>query len=1047
MGSQIDRGRLQGIGVPVEGVEIWREQSANFTEAEPAPGIPQPQQATNLGVSAFGKPTAGTSIKIQEPGIAALVAPSQSPIYQGATYLCRRNPTVAGDADWYGWDPATSMTTFRVIAADNSGSGDEIRAQDVATTADDYVVAVVDLLESGVYKTGVYIMDPETETWGALVELGTYDAATVRGPCIVALPSGRVQVYEVINEYIRMWYSDDNGASWYHGGDKINDQPVAGTITKMRAAYSGGQICLFAETTGDVYQYGSSDLGLTFQLVDSSVSHFRPDVCAIDGGFVVVAANDTTGPQEASFAHVISSAYFSWRDAPQVLISSFVSDSGGGGVTSGDWQAVTRCNAGVLWYLGHIGDVAYSAFSYNNGQSWFTPVDDIDSFYITGAGAKMTGYAMTWQRGRAIFSTQHTNPTAAWDYALWQVTFGGWTDYTTPSARISNAERLTLGWQRAFVPVDQPNAIGWLKVGTGTGLLNAGTGTFNLQTTGTNTLYILNPAPTAARDLAVRFRVDPAGLTPGDTVLGMGTGTMGLIFRMSSTIVEVHDTLGGLLGQFPIGTAIPTHVEVWAEIDHSNAFAVVWARECNASFPATTEARNYTEVYRGALTTGSAPATLYFGNGNASVTSIWHSLAYANRTTRFDISADGPHPPTAGSRDVDLRGRHMSGQPYALSGNYIEGVAGPAWRGESWDIAREPLYGLQNLLKPSPRIPWRSTGVDFGSTIALKWSSAGQDVAESGVLAVVLRDTNLPRVELERWTGAAWVSMGVFEPGLAGLPARPVDVTTEPAAASASTKYLQRNEYKNATLHHYTSGAAPSAYNATRIAHHTEGKWQDTNLRARIRTTSAMGGDTIDIRPTDFVMLVETDGIDVGAIRLRIGSTSNTAAPAEGYWQIGAVGLFWVYPLGDEYAWGRAVDTQAQVEVQNTRDGQTRVRVAAPARRVVTLGWDPVDQTTIESEDAAPDYVLVTQTGNGQAGAIGGTATMLEGLVRQLDGPALPLLYLPNLPSVETSALLYRRREFVVGRISEAASAQTVVGTEMVDEVVTPGQLIITEEI
>ena len=303
-------------------------------------------------------------------------------------------------------------------------------------------------------------------------------------------------------------------------------------------------------------------------------------------------------------------------------------------------------------------------------------------------------------------------------------------------------------------------------------------------------------------------------------------------------------------------------------------------------------------------------------------------------------------------------------------------------------------------------------------------------------------------IQIETRDVSGWTVIGTFTPGHRGLNSDQIGRVIRPGTGYAGSLYLQPDEYAGGTLHGYSTGDTPADYEAARIVHHTEGRWDVASpIAVAIRADRDIAApDFVDITPADWVILVETSS-DVGAVRLTFGGAAAMAAPAEDYLEIGSIGFYWVYPLGNEYAWGRTVETSAQVETIRTRDGQYLHRVNSPAERRAVLNWDPFDMSQVEAEDADPDYVLIDQGGDQQGASRGGTALVLESMVRRLDGPASKVLYLPSLPTYTGSALLDRRREFIEGRISSAISAAFVLGNELDDEVVQPGALEIVEEV
>ena len=1039
MGNEITRTRSQGIGLPVDGVEVWRDECLNLTEASPAPGVPQPAQATRTAVSASGQPTTDVDIKVQEPGIPAVIAPGETGIYQGATFLAKLNPDTDAEG-WYGWDPAHIMSGIESVEFSATG-GDSVRDVSICSLPSGAVVMAVDHVYLGDNRTDVYIMDEQSNQWGAIVPVAEYDSASVRGVSLVVLPSGRLHLYEVVNGFVRLWFSDDDGANWLFGGDKVSDSELAFSVSRISAAQSGGQVLMLIEGgIGQCVQYASNDLGVTLAQVGSAFGTAQiidASVTAKSSGFMVAA--EVSGGDVAYFA--MESAFFRLlEDIPgQILVAS------PGSIYS---TALAYDPTGVLYCFANIDETVQTRVSYDEGATFSEPSDYLGTFRPPGGSTRLVFESATWSQGRAIAAAIPSGSYGTRDIRA--VTLGGFTNRTLGNKGQSTSDSLAAGFARSWASYVNPTSAGFTSAGSASFQGSDGAGGHIVVTAGSSFSYDNTTTLGTNRDVGARCRCQPNSTR---ALFELYNGTYGMRAEFGLGSVDVYDrTTSALLGSVAYVPADTSSIEIWFEVDHSKGYGIAWYRlndfASSSNGKTGHRRREWAELCRSPLTSFVTGTTMVsFGNLTGSGQTTWYSVQVGESTSgRFYIDAtEGAH-----YDDSTLRGRALASTTYALGGQYIRAAGGPSWRGEEWSLTSEPLYKVENTLNPNPRIGWRATQDAASEWLAYKWAE-GDQVAESFALAVVVRGCNAYEVGVQTYEGGAWQDRGTYQPGPRQLPASNSQKGIAPSGG-ASTTYLQADEYSGATVYGYTGAAtAKDTYSVGRVKHHTEGKWANTSVIRPVvladRVVSATG--MIDIVPEDFVILLETEA-DVQGVRLKLDPNGANPAPtAEGFWQVGSVDLYWVYPFGDEYAWGRSVETQARVEATRTRDGQVKHRVTAPPMRTLTLNWDPFDQSTVEADDADPDYVTFDQTNDGQAASRGGTALVLEGMVRRLNGPAGTVLYIPKMPTVDdsNSALLDRRREFMVGRIQEAIGAAYVLGDELESEVVNPGAMVIEEEV
>jgi hypothetical protein len=117
-------------------------------------------------------------------------------------------------------------------------------------------------------------------------------------------------------------------------------------------------------------------------------------------------------------------------------------------------------------------------------------------------------------------------------------------------------------------------------------------------------------------------------------------------------------------------------------------------------------------------------------------------------------------------------------------------------------------------------------------------------------------------------------------------------------------------------------------------------------------------------------------------------------------------------------------------------------------RRSVTFQWiDGVVTTQIGMTQPTPDYTLPYTGATQPIGAPAETPYLLAGLLDELHGAEVPVVYLPNVPlpaSSSTVTTVLNRNKMLYGRVVSPVTTQTLLGHEWND---TKGELLTVEAI
>jgi hypothetical protein len=1073
-GTDVSRTRYSGLLVPDQRCAAWAAESS-YTQAGPRPGVPDPSNVTDAVLATSGTMSANASYMLL----------SQRGGFPGATAQAARfvwKNTSDASTLYRGWLPGQAQMGWESpVRTDGAATVASVRQSDAVALANGTVVAVAEvedtLFATTQYRVEAIIRNVATDTWARTTIYSQSTSPTQRYcPCAVVLPSGRILCYITIADStttnIRMMFSDDSGASWSFGADAVLGTDIVtstDTVQRVRAAYSNGQILMVIWVTKSsgvreqVYQYASSDFGHNFSKVTLSTAtgdRGFPDLVVLPTGeFVFIYIVYLTANWNFR-SRILANAYqpFTSVSAVEATFAYDIAGQGASVFNAGELSATIDEHGVIYVYVQHATNRHGIVFvSSDNAQSW-------NAIGSSGAGGAGTGVwwdtttttdyptkleAVAW---RGCVLLLHDCPDSAgigFGGSLGCVYLGGYTTVTLPLLDRFSSEDELAAWEDHWIPIAEPATLSWTANGAGTDTIES-PGRMLVSTSANTRYYSRAPTATVAQGMIVRFRlVVPSG---GDfttnqisVLLRLADGAQGYLveLKFQSTGWRMYDAQSGVqIGNTVSSSMTGPGQEIMVGIagdevaswyrPYTNSPAKSWT-----AGPATTSLTNAAAAY--------ATNAIEWGHRvNATVDSYWYEFCHsAGQYSGASQWSDGFTNPT------DLVGRNFSARPVYVDGGFsIAMTDGPTFAGDTWTIATRYDYAITNALDvPSPRKTWRSTST-AEQTIAIRIDdSLGDDVwTERTLLGLALLNTNISRFVLWGYTGGAWASLGTVNTysGMgAGLRFIRDGNTVRPDTAQPSTQlpYLKHNEHQGATFSYSTSAGR-------RIARHSEGAWRrnnETRLRPVVVLEDVDAGDSANgaagaIVPRDVVVLLDLAATAYQAFKIVIPTTvaGTHPAPAESYYEIGTLVLGSVYAFGQDYDWSRTIDTEAGVEIAESRDRTKRSRVAAPPRRTVEIAWaeGAVDLTNVSSDTADPDFVIASTDTNAEPNASAfGTPTVLDGLVYQLDGPHRPVVYLPNFDKSSGLRILNRREEIVYGRLEQPLRLEVVQGTELTDEV------------
>lgn len=1091
MASDASRTTLRGLLIPHQDWtpdNIWSAQSS-YTQASPVPGQATPTVDTSMVLRSSGEAVAGTSLVILGQRAGYAEPDSGSIVWRNST---------DGTAEYRGWDPPHLITAWEAITwIDGGGSPTSATMPHVVGLSEGTAVVAYQATVGSNYVVQTRTRAGTGTSWASAVTVYTASGTTAPDglhPCMVVLPDGRILLFHLHYDstrtvyQLRMWYSDDEGATWTLGSTAaLKHSTTAGTLSnvyginvassigagnagidiqRMRAAYRDGQIVLFVSgiahnstpTSQAVYlQYASRDLGGTFTLVEqgsSSTYHAYIDVVATPAGFVAAYLIGGGAMRVVRWTNAFEGISIQTEVSVTGIANDLGTVNGGGKYYDDADVAIVRDTDQALYVLARTRAVDNQASlivtSTDYGDTWVVMSDGSE---LTNTGAwwssfdsstYVKNYAAAAVQGRILVVHQWNADPGDEDASIGAIYLGGWSIVTMPGLEQYPRGSRRVGWDRTWLAIEEPGDCGWTASGAGTDTL--GSGYLTVTTTGLQQRYYSLTGPGGASPSegiilrAAMQRVSGGSLTANNMAVCAEVGDGALQYRIdirvASTGFRVIDSVSAATLTTVTTALCDTGIEFLVAIkgDDATSNYRVWYRA-----KTTDPDRAWVLASSGdnVLTRGAAGTVqVLWGNGlSAPVAgeSRWWELHLVwNSYTGLHL-AQGQTNPT------DLFGRSLSPEPvWVEDGLHVAAVDGPIYQGDTWTLAtayRYPVSGLFPSSSPTPSVGWRSTST-AEATIAIQADANAEEKLGSDILGLYLDGCNWRTGKLQGYDvgTAAWVDLATIDmaTGLSSLPFTRLGSEVHPSATSNTAAQLIRwNEFAGGTFD--LSGG-----DLRTIERHTEGLWTDRTTRRpvvyleNVDPTDA-GSGTGAIWSPRALVLVHLAGATYQGFRLKIDSQSTVA----GYHTVAVALLGWVQAFGPEYSWGRVSQVEPNVEITESRSGRRRSRRNGEPLRSVEFGWiQGVDLTDVSGSTPDGDYLLGTSTGGADPVALAYDAHTPMDLLAELGGHSL-VVYCPTIPKGTPNTVVYTSRErFLYGRIVGSGSMEVVLGEESSSEVV-----------
>lgn len=1049
---------FRGLLVPdhrITADSIWAAES-DYDTASCVAGLPEAQQDTDMVLQATGSQSDGGSLDI-------VAKRAGFPGPDGATFIWKNT----ADTEYRGWDPPHTISSWEAIEWNDSGTF-EPKYPHLVKLADDQLLVVYSVY-NGATQTVRTRRRSTSGTWASAVTVETDAGASgdLISPCLLVQPSGRILCFhfnhdgtnDLVN--VRMWYSDDDGDNWTLGqnGCLVEDIDATGyTVSKVRVAYSNGQYLLVVAMedidTPPAYplklaQYASND-GVKFNLVDVSDGTTAaeegadPDICVAGGRFIVSLTRNTSLGKSRTIANAYSSIFNATEVAGDIVAgSSLCVDDDGTVYAVGPSSVARSIDLGESWvgFGVYFTGATFTLWYYSDGTSIVCNVSAV------------------CQRGRVVVVHNWNSDAGAADDSLGCAYLGGYTNVCMPGRSEYDSVLGRAYFWRTYLPFDLPSDNGWTATPTGAPVAALTSGVLRITNDAGETLeYSQTPlSVTAQGGMICRFVVAQNGSGMGYVRLRYDAGATDYEaeVRVTSGTVKLWD-VAGAAELLTVNRSNNLGVEILFAL--KGDAARVWYRA-----PSTTEDKIWTELGQGNVTGAASTANrVLFGATNTSAgagdRTDFKEFHYGESTSigiRNLIEDDFTAPD-------DLYGRTFSTSPtYVEDGVSIAAVDGPAFVGDEWVIAARSEFAVTNIIPsvaPSPRRPWRSSSTAADTLIA--WDLDADTTTPEGsffgntIYGCYLEGINFAGVALQ--TSPDGVTWSGSNRDLRTSAAYSAKGNAVRFTSSASAPYVQRNELVGGHFQ-YASGQI------RKIIANTEGTLnaQDVSRGAVIHVEGASGAETETGTGYIWPARVLIIGYAVGGadtlrgIRLSIRPSSATPAPPEGYFQIGTAVIGPISIFGTQYGRGRRLSIEPNVTVTTASDGSRRSRVRGPSRKVVQIAWpDAVDGTSVTMGSVSPDWYGDGLTDDPLAIALRhDTPQMLAGLLEQIDGPHLPVVYCPFInhqTSANSFGLVYTLQHAagaIYGRITSSVELESALGDEQQSEAFRVGSITIEEEV
>jgi len=701
------------------------------------------------------------------------------------------------------------------------------------------------------------------------------------------------------------------------------------------------------------------------------------------------------------------------------------------------------------------------------------------------------GYTAEFNRGRAVLVHRYTAGIGAvGENSLCFAYLGGFSTVGMPGLELFRTDTARAGMPLSWLPYGLPNVVqhgAWLAVPFGPPpAIEAivSPGRLRLATViGSMNTYNIAPAEGTGNNRVLfrdgffgRASFEVIGTPSQQLIFGRvwssaaGADFVQLTILIEDTSIQVVDGgTGAVLASVPNAVGQKRQV-FWAVRgiedgggNPTGGECAVWIRDWS-----TSEDRVWTLVHQGALTLtgGGTNSYVWWGDRELATQSdqFWDEFQVS-----MGAQSLSPFLPFVGRQIAqgqqnpdDLFPRNYAATPlFVDSDTRIAATDGPTFEGDSWAVDVRHLNAAENVIatvSPSPAKVWRSRTATPNDVIAFQRSPDALDVDPANDLyAIHFKGVNFKRCFLEVKVGGVWTLIQnisffkTFQYTRQGHSIRP-------AGNTAGSFYCYYNELKDLKFEFNPDGLLGSV--VATIDRNSEGiAYEGTAAKPTtifldpesFDAATAPASGTAHVWFRDMTVLLR---LPVASEGIRLVLCPTGTLPPEGYWEAGQIIPGPVAVFGWDYSRERIVTKTPNVALSTLRDGTRHAYRAGDTRRKVRFSWaEGVDVSELRQEwggGSDPNWVAAATPGAPVALRNDGPLLMY-GLTDRIEGPGVPIVYIPKIDFSQTGAPSFDPRQYargaIYGRLMSPIVLEGVVGEEETSEVYRVNTLTIEEEL
>jgi hypothetical protein len=847
-----------------------------------------------------------------------------------------------------------------------------------------------------------------------------------------------------------IFYSDDDGASWsFYSRSPFPYDPPAGSETRARMRVVGDDLILVTEASGTIQHWASTDLGVSFRLIESASTHTSTSLAVLPGGVVAVIYLDASGNLDSK---IIAGASGSIVGAETVVIDAapptFVAieawaDADGIAYIA---AATSAAPGGTILYSSTDGARTWTRNTggyLNRSSAAGSVADTIDRLAVAPV------------LGSAIVIAGVSSSPGTWDGSLFALFCGGWTNVTAGTSAGSKVATARGGWDQTWFAytdpygVDAPNTV-WLMGGTPGSIVSAEfLVTTSATTTSTRAAQTLQNTTDTDGSLALQWECK---VTSGGSLAAANVSvTAGISESAGSPSWDYHARINMLTTGFRVldvdtgGTLADVTIDLTTPLvflmDIEGSALNVWYRRI--------EDENWTVAFSGSLANGGGGTTrsIVWGHSVASsASSTWYSFA-------FRQGAACEHTPQT------IAGKALGSVAYPIPSigtaaqvAHLRLRHGPARIGETYTIDAAHDHGIDQVfpqISPSRDSAWRSTAV-AEQIIALDLSK-DTVIGQSWITTVYFGGVNFRTAYLEtQASGGAWSTLATYD-GATGYFALTYSLSgdvliPDVAATSTAGRYLQANELAGGFVILDTGGTPK----ARRIAGNSAGHWtQNTTVIPRIRLegidgtehAGGVGARCAIVWPSGVLVALQTQAAANQKQKYRIRIPVQDVV--DSYLSAGVISVGGLIATGKQYGRGYSIELTPNTDTRVTPYGTRYATQRGPNARAVTVSWqDGADMSSFRDATQTTDWIS-------PSGSVAPTVVLndvyhqLSGLLDECAGGELQCLWLGDVPAA--NGTITDRTLYLWGNLEGSVQMNHVTGDEGATELVRVESLTVRE--